>query len=116
MKPNALCKPGESCLDRPYYYQQFNGALLGNRVTCMRITITQDKVDCGHRKIIEEVMLDKYKDFEQFSFKQVVSKLRDSLEKDVFLRIHLINNFTFDEDYFETVDGMMLKERGMQEK
>jgi len=44
-----------------------------------------------------------------------VSKLRDSLEKDVFLRIHLINNFTFDEDYFETEADMMLKEREMEE-
>ena len=81
----------------------------------MKITITQDKVDCGHRKIIEEIMLDKYSDFESFSFKNVVNKMRDSLEKDIFLRIHVINNFTFDEDNFETEADMMLKEREMEE-
>ena len=64
VKPSALCGPGDSCLDRPFIYQQFNGALLGHRITNMKVTITQDKVDCGHRKIQEEVMLDKYKDFE----------------------------------------------------
>ena len=74
----------------------------------MKITITQDKVDCGHRKIIEEIMLDKYSDFECFSFKQIVQKLRESLEPDVFLRIHVINNFTYDEDIYETEADMML--------
>ena len=37
------------------------------------------------------------------------------MEPDVFLRIHVINNFTFDEDYFETEADMMLKEREMEE-
>jgi hypothetical protein len=30
----------------------------------MKITVTQDKVDCGDRKIVEEIHLRKYGDFE----------------------------------------------------
>lgn len=59
----------------------------------MKITITQDKVDCGDRKITEEIHLRKYDDFEQFSFTDCIKKLRGNLDEEVNLRIHLINDF-----------------------
>ena len=42
--------------------------MLSYKITSMKITVTQNKVDCGDRKIVEEVHLRKYGDFEQFSF------------------------------------------------
>jgi hypothetical protein len=41
--------------------------------------------------------------------------MRDSLEPDVFLRLHILNNFTFDEEGFETEADQMLKERELEE-
>lgn len=61
----------------------------------MKITITQDKVDCGDRKIVEEIQLRKYDDFEQFSFSECVKKLRGNLDDGISLRVHLINDFQF---------------------
>lgn len=110
INPKTICKPKEGCLDRPEMFQQFNGAHIGNRITNMKITVTGDEVDCGSRKIIEEVTLSKYNDFEQFSFSNVVEKLREKLEPEVYLRIHVINNFTFDDDLYETDADLNLRE------
>jgi hypothetical protein len=52
-------------------------------------------VDCGERKINEEIMLSKYKDLEEFSFRDVVGKL--SANVDCFLRVHLITNLLYKE-------------------
>lgn len=69
---------------------------MGSHLLNMKVTITHDRIDCGTRKIIEEVNLDKYYDFELFSLSQVVENMRHKLESEVYLRIHLICNFTFD--------------------
>ena len=81
----------------------------------MKITITQDTVDCGTRKIVEEVKLDKYNDFECFTFSSFVKQLREKLDKDVYLRIHLINNFTFDKESTLTEEERMEKEQDMED-
>jgi hypothetical protein len=115
VNPRTICKPEEGCLDRPEMFLQFNGAHIGNRITNMKITVTQDEVDCGSRKITEEVTLSKYSDFEQFSFHNIVEKLREKLDLDVYLRIHVINNFTFDDDLVETDADINLREQEMEE-
>lgn len=68
MKPTIACNPGESYIDVPEFYQYLNKGMIGNLITAQKITITQDEIDCGKRKIVEEVTLDKYNDFEMFSF------------------------------------------------
>lgn len=40
---------------------------MGGNISNLKITITQDRVDSGIRKIVEEVMLDKYYDYELFT-------------------------------------------------
>ena len=52
-------------------------------------------VDCGDRKIVEEVMLTKYSDYEMFSLKETVNQLKKNLDEAVFLRIHIINNIVY---------------------
>lgn len=42
--------------------------MVGNQISAQKITITQDEIDSGVRKIVEEVQLDKYNDFEIFTF------------------------------------------------
>ena len=45
---------------------------MGDTISSVKITITQDTVDCGTRKIVEEINLKKYNDFEQFKFSDFV--------------------------------------------
>ena len=78
---------------------------MGNRITNIKITVTQDEVDSGSRRIVEEVQLNKYHDFEQFSFQNIVDKMRQKLDPEIFLRIHVINNFTFDDEIFDRGDA-----------
>lgn len=63
------------------------------------------------RKIVEEVQLDKYNDFEMFSFQDVVKKLRKNLDsEEVVLRVHLITNLCYDKRvYSETEEDRYLK-------
>ena len=42
-------------------------------------------MDCGDRKIVEEIHLRKYDDFEQFSFSDCVKKLRGNLDDGISL-------------------------------
>lgn len=63
----------------------------------MKITISSDKVDSGRRKVVEEIILDKFNDFEMFSLSQLVNKLREKLEKDIYLRVHFINNLSYED-------------------
>ena len=67
MEPTIACYPGESYIDIPEFYQFLNKGMAGCHITAQKITITQDDIDCGARKIVEEVQLDKYNDFEIFS-------------------------------------------------
>ena len=60
-------------------------------------------------------MLDKYKDFEQFSFKNIIQKLRENTDDDVYLRVHMINNFTFEDDNGYTEADLMMQERELEE-
>ena len=57
--------------------------------------MTRDLVDSGERKIVEEVMLSKYSDYEVFSFSECVTQLQRNLDDDVFMRLHLINNLVY---------------------
>ena len=41
--------------------------------------------------------------------------MRENVDDDVFLRIHMINNFTFDEDHMQTEADIMMQEREMEE-
>ena len=84
-------------MDIDDYYQLFNGQIYGRNITTMKITISQDRVDSGRRKIVEEIVLDKFNDYEVFSLSQVVNKLREKLEKDIYLRVHLINNISYED-------------------
>lgn len=76
VEPTIACYPGESFIDIPEFYQFLNKGMAGSHITAQKITITQDDIDCGVRKIVEEVQLDKYNDFEIFSLQDVIKKLR----------------------------------------
>ena len=78
--PETVCLPGEGCIERPEFYQMYNGVMMGSGLMNMKITISRDRVDCGMRKSVEEIILDKYKDYEVFTFGQVVHLLREKLE------------------------------------
>jgi len=54
VKPRFISKPGESCVDKVDYYQVFNGALMDS-MRNVKVTLTQDLVDSGKRKIVEEI-------------------------------------------------------------
>lgn len=68
VQPEYVCFPGESCVDLPEFNQLFNGQMMGSDLTNLKITITSDLVDCGARRVQEEVTCDKYNDYEAFSF------------------------------------------------
>lgn len=72
VKPTMVAQQGESSIDRPEFYMLFNKLLHGYHVNALKITVTRDIVDCGDRKIVEEVMLKKFSDYEMFSLKEVV--------------------------------------------
>jgi hypothetical protein len=59
--------------------------------------------------------LEKYRDFEQFSLENIVRKMRENLDKDVYLRLHIINNFTFDDDVLESDADLMMREQEMED-
>ena len=88
-----VAREHESAVDVPQFHVLFNQALLGRHLNAMKFTVTRDTVDCGERKIVEEITLSKYKDLEEFSFREVVDKLRANV--DCFLRIHLISNLLY---------------------
>jgi len=70
--------------------------MMGSDLTNLRITISQDHTDCGNRKICEEIIVDKYNDYEVFSFSQLVYALRQKLDPEIFLRIHMIQSYSYD--------------------
>ena len=72
VNPQCVCNPTEPCLDRPDFFHQFNSASMGARISTMKITITQDVVDSGTRKIVEDIQVKKYSDYEVFSFGDVI--------------------------------------------
>lgn len=78
----------------------FNGQMMGSDLSNQKITITQDIVDCGVRKVHEEINVSKYNDYEVFSFSQLVYLLRQNLEPDVYLRIHMIQSFSYDKQFY----------------
>ena len=45
----------------------------------------------------------------------MVEKMRQKLDPEIFLRIHVINNFTFDDEIFDTDADMMMKEQEMED-
>ena len=65
--PTTYCKHNESAIDKPDFYQMFNGLLIGSGISNSKIIITYDKVDSGRRKIVEEIQIGKFRDLEQFS-------------------------------------------------
>ena len=75
---------------------------MGSRISTMKITITQDVVDSGTRKIVEDIQVKKYSDYEVFSFSQVIKQMRRKLDPEVFLRVHMIYNLTYDLNVFES--------------
>ena len=96
VQPITVCNSLEGCIEKPEFYQQFNGVVMGSALTNLKISISQDMVDSGQRKIVEEIVLQKFRDFECFSLSQFVSKMRENLDPDIFLRIHFVNSITFD--------------------
>ena len=60
VQPTIACYPGESFIDVPEFYQYLNKGMIGNQITALKITITQDEIDCRQRKIVEEVTLCMY--------------------------------------------------------
>lgn len=117
VQPTVACFPGESYVDIPEFYQFLNKGMVGNQISSQKITITQDEIDSGVRKIVEEVQLDKYNDFEIFTFQDVVKKLRKNLDsEDVVLRIHQITNITYDSRVpSETEEERYLKSLEMED-
>lgn len=99
VQPETVCYPCEGCPERPDFSQMFNGVMMGGGLMNLKVTVTQDLVDCGLRKVVEEVAVDKYHDYEAFTFSQVVQQLRAKLDSEVYLRIHLISCFTFDRKF-----------------
>ena len=75
----------------------------------MKITVTRDITDSGERNIVEEINLKKYADFEAFTLSQVVQALRDNLNDDIVLRVHLINNIIYRNqgDHFSDNEDLM---------
>lgn len=115
VNPEIYCKQGELCVDRPEYYTVFNKAILGTHCENIKYTITQDTVDCGLRKIVEEIKLCKYNDYEVFTFSQFIKEMRKKLEDDIFLRVHIVNNYTFDRENTLTVEQIQDIEHDMDE-
>ena len=78
----------------------------------MKFTVTRDRVDAGERKIVEEVTLSKYKDLEEFSFREVIDKLRANV--DCFMRVHLITNLLY-KDSVTRLETMMAIDEELEE-
>ena len=118
VKPTIVCNPGESFIDIPEFYQYLNKGMIGNLITAQKITITQDEIDCGKRKIVEEVSLDKYNDFEMFSLQDVIKKLRSNLDsEEVVLRVHQITSLCYDNNApSETEEERYMKSLEMEDQ
>lgn len=93
VKPAMIAREHESAVDVPQFHVLFNQGLLGRHINAMKFTVSRDKVDCGERKIVEEVTLSKYKDLEEFSFREVIDKLRANIN--CFMRVHFITNLLY---------------------
>ena len=84
----------------------FNKLLLGENVNALKLTVTRDLVDSGERKIVEEINLAKYSDYEVFTLSEVVGKLQKNLDDAAFLRVHLIKNLTYKDSVLRQVKNI----------